>query len=87
MEQNHVGDLYQSSGKGFGFGFQVILDADKAGGPGNNKQLSRRGYLRTHFFIDPEQQLIGLWITRMLPDSNYYGNSLRENIYGASLNP
>ena len=87
MAQNHVGDLYQSSGKGFGLGFEVILDADKAEGPGNNRQLSWGGYFRTHFFIDPEQQLIGLWMTQMLPHSNYYGNALRENIYGALLNP
>ena len=87
MAQNHVGDLYQSSGKGFGLGFEVILDADKSEGPGNNRQLSWGGYFRTHFFIDPEQQLIGVWMTQMLPHSNYYGNSLRENIYGALLNP
>ena len=64
----------------------MILDADKAEGPGNNRQLSWGGYFRTHFFIDPEQQLIGLWMTQMLPHSNYYGNTLRKNIYGALLN-
>ena len=37
MAQNHIGDLYQSSGKDFGLEFEVILDADKAEGPGNNR--------------------------------------------------
>ena len=86
MTQNHVGNLYQSPGKGFGLGFEVILDADKAEGSGNKKQLSWGGYFRTHFFIDPEQHLIALWMTQMLPHSNFYGNALQENVYGALLN-
>jgi len=84
--QDQTNGIFEAPGKGFGLGFEVILDPIAEGFP-NQGQLSWGGYFRTHFFIHPEQNLVAIWMTQMLPYSNEYGDALRENVYGALLQP
>ena len=86
MSQDQTNGVFEAQGKGFGLGFEVILDPI-AEGYENKGQLSWGGYFRTHFFIHPEQNLVAIWMTQMLPYSNEYGDALRENVYGALLVP
>ena len=82
MTSNHTGDLYQiSPGTGLGLGFAVVTD-----GPAS-KTLASKGVFywaganNTHFFIDPKEQLIALFMTQ---ESNFtwdYHNSLRQMVY------
>ena len=83
MRKNQVGDLYGQEGKGFGLGFEVILNSEATKEIQNTGQLSWSGYFRTHFFIHPEQKLIGIWMTQMHPYSNDYGDKLQEFAYKA----
>ena len=84
MSQDQTNGVFEAQGKGFGLGFEVILDPI-AEGYKNKGQLSWGGYFRTHFFIHPEQNLVAIWMTQMLPYSNEYSDALRENVYGALL--
>ena len=84
--QDQTNGVFEAPGKGFGLGFEVILNTI-AEGYENKGQLSWGGYFRTHFFIHPEQNLVAIWMTQMLPYSNEYGDALRENVYGALLVP
>ena len=86
MSQDQTNGVFEAPGKGFGLGFEVILDPI-AEGYENKGQLSWGGYFRTHFFIHPEQDLVAIWMTQILPYSNEYGDALRENVYGALLEP
>ena len=86
MTQDQTNGVFEAPGKGFGLGFEVILNPT-AEGYENKGQLSWGGYFRTHFFIHPEQNLVAIWMTQMLPYSNEYGDALRENVYGALLVP
>ena len=86
MTQDQTNGVFEAPGKGFGLGFEVILNST-AEGYKNKGQLSWGGYFRTHFFIHPEQNLIAIWMTQMLPYSNEYMDALRENVYGALLVP
>jgi len=86
MTQDQTNGVFEAPGKGFGLGFEVILNST-AEGYKNKGQLSWGGYFRTHFFIHPEQNLIAIWMTQMLPYSNEYMDTLRENVYGALLVP
>ena len=86
MTQDQTNGVFEAPGKGFGLGFEVILNPT-AEGYENKGQLSWGGYFRTHFFIHPEQNLVAIWMTQMLPYSNEYGDALRENVYVALLVP
>jgi len=86
MTQDQTNGVFEAPGKGFGLGFEIILNST-AEGYKNKGQLSWGGYFRTHFFIHPEQNLIAIWMTQMLPYSYEYMDALRENVYGALLVP
>lgn len=55
--------------KGFGFGFcgLVVTDAIAAGTAGSAGEYSWGGWANTDFWIDPEEDLIGLVFTQVIP--------------------
>mgnify|MGYP005812355019 CR=1 FL=1 len=70
MSLSSFGEL-ASEGAGFGLGFQVILDpaeAQSIGSPGN---FSWGGAASTYFWIDPEEDLIAILMTQLMPSSTY----------------
>ena len=58
-------------GIGFGLGFSVMLDPAKAKILGSAGEYSWGGMASTNFFIDPEEQLIVIMLTQLLPSSSY----------------
>ncbi len=83
MTQNHVGDLYEVPGQGFGFGFGIVIDQADNNGLSSKGQYFWSGIYNTHFFIDPEEELIGILMAQMGPYSRFLGNKLRQLVYQA----
>jgi len=82
MTKNHVGELISPS-RGFGLGFGVLFDTMKDPSPANNGQIYWGGYFKTHFFIDPKEELIGIIMTQKVPSNDEYIIALTKAVYEA----
>lgn len=85
MTKNHVGQLIGPS-RGFGLGFGVLYDTDKDPSPANTGQIYWGGFFKTHFFIDPKEDLISIIMTQKIPNTNEYIIALNRAVYGALKN-
>lgn len=83
MTQNHVGDKYPAAGVGFGYGFAVMLDVSKTNLLGSNGNIWWGGAFNTHFFIDPKEKLISIFMTQLNPYTNYYHDKMKQLVYQA----
>jgi CubicO group peptidase (beta-lactamase class C family) len=83
MTKNHVGDLYSTSGQGFGLGFGVTTDLADSKATGSEGQYYWSGAFCTYFFIDPAEDLIAILMTQTAPYSNFYGSKMRQFVYQA----
>jgi len=83
MTQNHVGDKFPDQGVGFGYGFAVMLDVSKTDLLGSNGNIWWGGAFNTHFFIDPEEKLIAIFMTQLNPYTNYYHDKMKQLVYQA----
>ncbi len=95
MIRNHLpGDLAEMGqpvfsetsyeGVGFGLGFAVMLDPAKAHVVGSAGEYSWGGAASTVFWIDPEEDLVVIQLTQLLPSSTYpLRRELKALIYGA----
>ena len=82
MTKNQIGKLIGPS-RGFGFGFGVLYDTTKDVSPANNGQIYWGGYFKTHFFIDPKEELIGIIMTQKVPSNEDYIIAITQAVYGA----
>ncbi len=85
MTKDHVGDLYQAPGQGFGLGFGVTTDLADGKATGSVGQYYWGGAYCTYFFIDPKEELISILITQLQPYSNYYSDKMRQFVYQAII--
>ncbi len=71
----------KDSGYVLGFGFHVLKDAakDPTGSPVGS--FGWGGYHSTYFWVDPEQQLYGVFMTRRYPFHDGIENKIRETLY------
>lgn len=83
MTMNQVGDLYPGAGEGFGFGFGVITDLAAYKGLGSEGVFYWTGIYNTHFFIDPKEEVIAIFMAQMAPYDRYWTNKLRHFVYQA----
>ena len=60
MTVNHVGDLYDTPGNGFGLGFGVLTDLADNKLSGSVGQYYWSGAYNTYFFVDPEEEMVAL---------------------------
>ena len=81
-KKNQIGKLIGPS-RGFGFGFGVLYDTTKDVSPANNGQIYGGGYFKTHFFIDPKEELIGIVMTQKVPSNEDYIIAITQAVYGA----
>lgn len=58
-------------GIGFGLGFSVMLDPAKAQVIGTPGEYAWGGMASTMFWIDPQEELIGILLTQLMPSSSY----------------
>lgn len=85
MTTNQVGSLYAISkkGEGFGFGFAVVTDVADTKLLGSQGLYYWSGANNTHFFIDPKEKLISVFLTQQVPYNNFYHIKMRQMVYQA----
>lgn len=67
--ENRSGDM--RLGLGFGYGGYVITDVAQNAVPGSVGTYAWGGNASTYFFIDPHEELIGLFLTQLTPSDSY----------------
>ena len=72
------------NGIGFGLGFSVTLDTARTMLPGSVGDYSWGGAASTYFWIDPQEDLITIFLTQLMPSSTYpIRRELRTLVYSA----
>lgn len=70
MSTNHLGDLSMGFGRrgvGFGLGFAVAMDIGEIGELGSVGEYNWGGAAGTRFWIDPVEELIGIFMVQSIP--------------------
>lgn len=60
-------NYYWAKGEGFGFGFAVSQGPGFTGKPESQGTYGWSGYFNTFFWVDPEEELIGIIMTQTVP--------------------
>lgn len=82
MIQNQVADLYNATGhRGFGYGFEVIMDHHTENIGMSLGSVSWSGYFNTSFFIDYELEIVGIWMTQVLPSDREIKSIFPAHVY------
>ncbi|KJS26827.1 MAG: beta-lactamase [Hyphomonadaceae bacterium BRH_c29] len=84
MRQNHLPDGQTTrgmgrsaftevfaEGSGFGLGGAVLVDPVASQQPGSEGTFSWGGLASTFFWVDPEEEIIGIQMTQLMPSSTY----------------
>ena len=58
-------------GIGFGLGFSVMMDVPQSGLMGSVGLHGWGGWASTHFWVDPQEQLIGIFMSQYIPSGTY----------------
>lgn len=85
MTLNHLGELEQGPGAGFGLGVGVTTDLAATGALGSEGQYYWSGAYCTYFFIDPEEETIAILMTQVTAYSGYYADKMRQFVYQAMV--
>jgi CubicO group peptidase (beta-lactamase class C family) len=92
MTANHLspdiapGPLYlPGPGHGFGLGFAIRLTDGISAGLGSKGELRWGGWAGTQFWIDPEEQLICIWMIQDVPNSGRYRWLFKNLVYQAII--
>ncbi len=73
MTSNQIGDLtipFPGHGDGFGFGFGVVTDRGGGADEFSVGSFSWGGIFNTYFWVDPQEQLIGVLMTQVFPNDH-----------------
>jgi CubicO group peptidase (beta-lactamase class C family) len=72
------------NGVGFGLGFAVTIDQPRTMILGSNGEFTWGGMASTLFWVDPREQLVGIFLTQLTPSSTYaVRRELRTLTYAA----
>lgn len=93
MRSNHLPDgvwmgMEQSSvntGTGYGLGVSVLVDPVRRGNLGSKGEFGWSGMATTHFLVDPEKDIVALFLTQKIPDDRIYYNDFITMVYQALL--
>lgn len=88
MTSDHLGDMPRGGllARGYGFGFTMAVShgAGKTGVAGSEGEYFWGGAAGTRFWIDPKEQMIGIFMIQILPHTNLtYGTQFRQLAYQA----
>ena len=86
MTTDHLGDIpgLWSPGYGFGLGFAVLTDVGATGALGSVGEYNWGGAAGTRFWVDPKEELIGIYMIQILPHTGLqYGTEFRSFTYQA----
>ena len=89
MSCDHLGDLPRTGillpqGYGFGLTFAVNLGPGKTGNIGSTGEYNWGGAAGTRFWIDPKEEMIGIFLVQILPHTNLtYRGEFKQLAYQA----
>jgi CubicO group peptidase (beta-lactamase class C family) len=67
MSSSHTGTLFNEGRTGFGLGFEVVEHVGRSGEHGSVGLLSWGGAYHTDFWADPQEKLVAVLMTQLLP--------------------
>jgi CubicO group peptidase (beta-lactamase class C family) len=70
-------------GYGFGLGSRVLLDVAQSGAPGSAGEFGWSGAAKTSYWVDPKEQLVGLFMTQSMMSFDLPELDLRALVYQA----
>jgi CubicO group peptidase (beta-lactamase class C family) len=70
-------------GYGFGLGSRVLLDVAQSGAPGSAGEFGWSGAAKTHYWVDPKEELVGLFMTQSMMSFDLPELDLRMLAYQA----
>jgi CubicO group peptidase (beta-lactamase class C family) len=70
-------------GYGFGLGSRVLMDAAQSGAPGSVGEFGWSGAAKTHYWVDPKEELVGLFMTQSMMSFDLPEFDLRALAYQA----
>ncbi|MCK5369204.1 MAG: beta-lactamase family protein [Cyclobacteriaceae bacterium] len=79
MTSNQTDDLFNEKG-GFGFGFAISKGSSETG-KRSKGSYSWLGLFRTHFWVDPKQELIGILLTQTNPNKSDIHKKFNNLVY------
>ena len=88
MTRDHLTDIPEAGrrggGYGFGLGYAVHVDQARSGSAASLGEYNWGGAAGTKFWIDPEEEMIGVYMVQILPHSGLrYGNTFKQLSYQA----
>lgn len=86
MTANHLHGIENSmedGGYGFGLGFAVAEDVGKIGQPFTVGEYNWGGAAGTKFWIDPDEEFIGVYMVQILPHIGRFGDEFKVLAYQA----
>jgi len=81
MTSNHTGNLFPSPGTGWGLGFAVVTNGAATLTPASTGLFYWSGANNTHFFIDPKEKLIAIFMTQESNHNFDHHLALRQMVY------
>jgi CubicO group peptidase (beta-lactamase class C family) len=70
-------------GYGFGLGSRVAMDVAQTGAPGSVGEFGWSGAAKTHYWVDPQEELVGLFMTQSMMSFDLPELDLRALAYQA----
>jgi CubicO group peptidase (beta-lactamase class C family) len=86
MRSNHLPDgvwVGANNATGYGLGVSVLVDPVKRANLGSKGEWGWSGAATTHFIIDPEKDIVGIFLTQKFPDDRLYYNEFITMTYQA----
>lgn len=72
-------------GRGFGLGFDVIMDAAQTGVLNSDGSYGWSGAAATNFWVDPQEQLVGIIMTQLMDNMLLFQQDFRALTYQALI--
>jgi CubicO group peptidase (beta-lactamase class C family) len=70
-------------GYGFGLGSRVLLDVAQSSAPGSVGEFGWSGAAKTHYWVDPKEEVVGLFMTQSMMSFDLPEFDLRALAYQA----
>ena len=93
MTRNHIKEallpmsigLAVINGRGFGLGFDVVLDAAQTGVINSDGNYGWSGAAATNFWVDPQEQMVGIIMTQLMDNMLPFQADFRALTYQALI--
>ncbi len=88
MTANHTGTLYEEGRAGFGLGFAVMKELGRTASYGSEGAYRWGGAYFTTFWVDPQERLVAVMMTQLLPARGYnLQETFRSLVYQSIVGP